>query len=35
MNLPVIDVHTHIVPKGWPDLAVVTGSDGWPWLRLD
>ena len=32
---PVVDVHTHIVPKGWPDLAVVTGTDGWPWLRVD
>ena len=31
----VIDVHTHVVPNGWPDLAVVTGSDGWPWLRVD
>ena len=31
----VIDVHTHVVPNGWPDLAVVTGSDGWPWLRAD
>ncbi len=32
---PVVDVHTHVVPNGWPDLAVVTGSDGWPWLRVD
>jgi aminocarboxymuconate-semialdehyde decarboxylase len=32
---PVVDVHTHLVPKGWPDLAAVTGSDGWPWLRVD
>ena len=32
---PVIDVHTHIVPNGWPDLAVVTGTDGWPWLRVE
>ena len=31
----VIDVHTHLVPRGWPDLATVTGSDGWPWLRID
>ena len=28
-------MHTHVVPSGWPDLAVVTGSDGWPWLRVD
>lgn len=26
----VIDIHTHFVPKGWPDLG-----DGWPHLRLD
>jgi aminocarboxymuconate-semialdehyde decarboxylase len=32
---PVIDVHTHVVPRGWPDLRAVTGSDGWPWLRID
>lgn len=28
---PVIDVHTHVVPPGWPDL----GSPGAPWLRMD
>jgi len=33
---PVIDVHTHLVPKGWPDLAVACGGgDAWPWLRID
>ena len=35
MSSAVVDVHTHVVPNGWPDLAVVTGSDGWPWLRID
>ena len=30
-----VDVHTHLVPKGWPDLAAVCGGDGWPWLRID
>lgn len=29
--LPVIDVHTHVVPPGWPDL----GSPDDPWLRMD
>lgn len=29
--VPVIDVHTHVVPPGWPDL----GSPGDPWLRMD
>jgi aminocarboxymuconate-semialdehyde decarboxylase len=27
---PVIDVHTHLVPRGWPDLG-----PGEPWLRID
>jgi aminocarboxymuconate-semialdehyde decarboxylase len=35
MTLPIIDVHTHVVPDGWPDLAEVTGTGGWPWLRVD
>jgi aminocarboxymuconate-semialdehyde decarboxylase len=26
----VIDVHTHYVPRGWPDLG-----PGAPWLRLE
>ncbi|MEU8246869.1 amidohydrolase family protein [Nonomuraea sp. NPDC048916] len=25
-----MDVHTHYVPRGWPDLG-----EGWPWLRVD
>jgi aminocarboxymuconate-semialdehyde decarboxylase len=33
--LPVTDVHTHVVPKGWPDLAAACGGDGWPWLRVE
>ncbi|MEU3270368.1 amidohydrolase family protein [Saccharomonospora sp. NPDC006951] len=34
--MTVIDVHTHYVPKGWPDLAAVTGGgDAWPWLRVE
>ncbi|WP_062437117.1 amidohydrolase family protein [Herbidospora daliensis] len=32
---PVVDVHTHLVPKGWPDLAAACGGTGWPWLRVD
>ncbi len=31
MTTPVIDVHTHVVPPGWPDL----GSPDDPWLRMD
>src|SRR5690606_12238924 len=32
---PAVDVHAHLVPKGWPDLSAVCGGDGWPWLRID
>ncbi|MBM3464766.1 MAG: amidohydrolase [Armatimonadetes bacterium] len=28
-----IDLHTHILPKTWPDMAARTGYGGWP--RLD
>ena len=35
MTSPVYDVHTHVVPKGWPDLAAECGGTGWPWLRVD
>ncbi|MFC4080816.1 amidohydrolase family protein [Amycolatopsis samaneae] len=34
-RVPVIDAHTHYVPRGWPDLDRVTGADGWPWLRIE
>lgn len=30
---PAIDVHTHYVPRGWPDLGTPGGPDA-PWLRL-
>ncbi|NKX55574.1 amidohydrolase family protein [Arthrobacter mobilis] len=34
MTPPTIDIHTHYVPKGWPDLEQATGGSGpWPWLR--
>jgi len=34
--LPVIDIHSHDVPRGWPDLARATGAPGpWPSLRLE
>ncbi|MDG4829123.1 amidohydrolase family protein [Solwaraspora sp. WMMD1047] len=35
MMAPVVDVHTHWVPKGWPDLAAACGGSGWPWLRVE
>ncbi|MFI6284893.1 amidohydrolase family protein [Streptomyces sp. NPDC051018] len=34
--MKTIDVHTHYVPRGWPDLArAAGGGDDWPWLRAD
>jgi aminocarboxymuconate-semialdehyde decarboxylase len=32
---PVVDVHSHLVPRGWLDLAAACGGTGWPWLRID
>lgn len=35
-STPTVDIHTHYVPKGWPDLASHTRSAGpWPSLRVD
>jgi aminocarboxymuconate-semialdehyde decarboxylase len=31
----VVDVHTHFVPRGWPDLAAECGAGEWPHLRID
>ncbi|WP_212743135.1 amidohydrolase family protein [Microbacterium sp. 2FI] len=30
-----IDVHTHMVPFGWPDLSAEVGPGLWPRLRVD
>jgi aminocarboxymuconate-semialdehyde decarboxylase len=30
----VVDVHSHAVPSGWPDLTSL-GPGPWPWLRAD
>lgn len=35
MTPVIVDVHTHLVPRGWPELSGVCGGSGWPWLRLD
>ena len=36
LTLPVIDAHSHPVPRGWPDLAEVTGDpEPWPRLRVE
>ena len=28
-----IDIHTHFLPRAWPDLAARFGSPDWPWMR--
>jgi len=33
--LPVIDVHSHYVPREWPDLAAACGGAEWPSMRVD
>ncbi|HEY9265017.1 MAG TPA: amidohydrolase family protein [Mycobacterium sp.] len=34
--MSTIDVHSHYVPRGWPDLSkVVSPRRDWPWLRID
>lgn len=35
MTSPVVDVHSHYVPQGWPDLAEACGGGDWPSLRVD
>ncbi len=30
---PVIDIHTHVMPPAWEDLAARYGVPGWPWAR--
>lgn len=35
MTSSVIDVHSHYVPQGWPDLATECGGTDWPSLRVD
>jgi len=31
MNM--IDIHSHFLPRTWPDLAVRFGGSDWPWMR--
>ena len=29
----MIDIHTHFLPRSWPDLAARFGSSDWPWMK--
>jgi aminocarboxymuconate-semialdehyde decarboxylase len=34
--MSTIDVHTHYVPRSWPDLSAAAGQgEDWPWPRLE
>ncbi|UOZ03468.1 amidohydrolase family protein [Amycolatopsis sp. WQ 127309] len=33
--MSVIDVHSHFVPRGWPDLGTIAGGTGWPRLEVE
>src|SRR5688572_10655329 len=34
--MKVVDIHTHVVPRGWPELGQACGGgESWPWLRID
>ena len=28
-----VDIHTHFLPRSWPDLAARFGTPDWPWMR--
>lgn len=29
----IVDIHSHFLPKTWPDYAKIYGGADWPWLR--
>ena len=31
--MSVVDIHTHFLPRTWPDLAARFGTPDWPWMR--
>lgn len=33
--MPTIDIHSHFLPREWPDLAARYGTPDWPWMRHD
>ena len=32
---PVVDMHSHFLPRTWPDFMAKFGGDGWPSMRHD
>ena len=31
--MKMVDIHSHFLPRGWPDLAARFGTANWPWLK--
>ena len=31
--MKMVDIHSHFLPRSWPDLAARFGTADWPWLR--
>ena len=31
--MKVIDIHSHFLPRSWPDLAARFGGGDWPWMK--
>ncbi len=29
----IVDIHTHFLPREWPDLAARFGTPDWPWMK--
>jgi aminocarboxymuconate-semialdehyde decarboxylase len=29
----MVDIHSHFLPRTWPDLAARFGTPGWPWMQ--
>ena len=33
--MKMVDIHSHFLPRSWPDLAARFGTPDWPWMRHD
>jgi aminocarboxymuconate-semialdehyde decarboxylase len=31
--MKMVDIHSHFLPRSWPDLAARFGTPDWPWMR--
>ena len=31
--MTIVDMHSHFLPKTWPDLAKRFGTPDWPWMK--